>query len=163
MFKNKKRIFFTLSLLLFCGLASLLFLDKKSSNHKTIANNNQIKGSRAPASIPDTKKKIKPNTPKVSKELKEKLKSNFEKKFPDKEKLTDWEVTSYRQKVRYKNHPFNRFQHVKINFEYGGKYGAFEALIDPKTGSVLRTWNNTRYEIKKPPRLNITGKEYFRE
>ena len=29
--------------------------------------------------------------------------------------------------------------------------------------SPERTWNNTRYEIKKPPRLNITGKEYFRE
>lgn len=47
-------------------------------------------------------------------------------------------------------------QHVLISIEKtNGMRSSYEALVHPKTGSMLHTWNQTRYEIRTPPTLRL--------
>ena len=52
-------------------------------------------------------------------------------------------------------------EHVKIKLtDEKGKRSNYEAYIDSETGSILHTWNRTRYEYKKKFYFNATGKEF---
>lgn len=42
-------------------------------------------------------------------------------------------------------------EHVLVSIDQGdGNVSSYEAYVHPKTGAILKTWNQTRFENKKP-------------
>lgn len=47
-------------------------------------------------------------------------------------------------------------EHVMISMDKGkGQVSSYEALVNPKTGSILHTWNQTQFEHAKPLLLKV--------
>lgn len=47
-------------------------------------------------------------------------------------------------------------EHVMVSIDRGqGAVSSYEALVDPKTGRVLQTWNRTHFEGAKPLALTM--------
>lgn len=53
-------------------------------------------------------------------------------------------------------------QVYKVSLDQGlGNKSRFLAMIDPETGSIVKTWNHTRYEFKRPLRISGEGQEFY--
>ncbi|MBC74634.1 MAG: hypothetical protein CME64_01320 [Halobacteriovoraceae bacterium] len=46
--------------------------------------------------------------------------------------------------------------HVLVSIDAGkGNISSYEAYVNPESGSILKTWNQTRFENKKPMKLSL--------
>lgn len=154
---QRKKVFLVSLTLLTAGLLFLLYTTEKRLAKIDLPSEKSNPAKKASRSIASTKP-VKLKKQVLPAYIEDKLKKNLARQFPKPELLTKWEVTPINKQVRLKNNPYKKFKHVKIGFEYNKKYGSFEALIDPKSGTVLRTWNSIRYEFKRPPMLDIEGR-----
>lgn len=70
--------------------------------------------------------------------------------YYEKEVKIEEDKSSYKAKI------------YKVSFDRGkGNKSNFKALVDSKTGMILKTWNHTRYEFKQAVRLSGEGREFY--
>lgn len=75
---------------------------------------------------------------------------NFKRMLYDK-KPQNFKVKLKRSIIKLKEHTAQNLEHVLVSYtKPNGHPFSFEAMIDSETGSLIRTWNKTRYEFKKP-------------
>ncbi|MEX0797927.1 MAG: hypothetical protein WD025_00685 [Bacteriovoracaceae bacterium] len=113
--------------------------DKEEKNQATASN------SRGVASVPKGKDK-KNWSANLSRRLTNQLKA-----YQAKPKIKS--LGSSKIKIQSS---FQDVEHVLISIDKGnGNVSSYEAYIHPKTGSVLRTWNQTRFEFREPLALKL--------
>lgn len=75
------------------------------------------------------------------------------------QKVQDFKVKVKRSVVQVKNSIGRNLEHVIVSYKKpNGDPFAFEALIDSETGMMVQSWNKTRYEFKRP--YKIEGSKY---
>ncbi len=95
---------------------------------------------------------------KISKDWQDKYKKNF-MRMTFEEKLKDFTIEKKRSIIKVQNKIGRYLEHVVVRYvRPDGKPFAFEALVDSETGSLVQTWNRTRYEFKK--HVKIDGSKY---
>lgn len=167
---NKKRILIT-----FC-LGALGFLIINPTTEQTPLHNTvKIKTktpSRAPASIKpaEVKREVIGEAPakidqiNISNKINDKWKKLYESNFLRMVKgheVKDLNIELKRSLLQIKKGSGQNLEHIKVSYTRpDGKPFSFEALVDSETGRTVRTWNQTRYEFKKPVKLNATGRVY---
>lgn len=139
----------------------------------------ESKVSRKIASIPSLKKEITPKA--QQKDLKKDISSTHNKTKAVNIINQNWKELAYKKlsftwgnkagrqidieqikpTVYVKHGIAKNVEHVKIKLtDEKGKRSNYEAYIDKETGSILHTWNRTRYEYKKKFYFNAAGKEF---
>ena len=183
--KNNK---IALTLLSICAVTSFFLINPNEEITKNIVESKKAKQgtpkleekkiSRAIASIP--KAVSTPSTPKeiqreyrgnfsnlnditlvnkVDKNWKEKYQKNF-LRMTSKEKVKGFKIELKKSMVQVKNNIGRNLEHVVVSYiKPNGQPFSFEALIDSETGRIVQTWNKTRYEFKKP--FKIQGDKYL--
>lgn len=95
-------------------------------------------------------------------ELEEKIIEHYQNIFEE----TPTTVTmEFVQNVEIEEDTFtSQVKVYKINLDQGqGNKSRFLAMVDPETGSIIKTWNHTRYEFKRPLRISGEGQEFYSE
>ena len=153
-----------------------------TSKQNKVIKDKSLKASRSIASIKGSKKKIplKKINKKDLKVLKERkvVGSNFKKynlinkvnkdwkKLAKKKLAFTWghkigriiEIKSIKPAIYVKHGIGKNIEHVKISLtDENGKYSGYEAYIDSENGSIIQTWNRTRYEINKGISISSKG------
>ena len=71
------------------------------------------------------------------------------------------EIDSIKPAIYVKHGIGKNVEHVRISLtDENGKYSGYEAYIDSESGSIIQTWNRTRYEINKRVSTNAKGKGF---
>ena len=151
--------------------------DKKKSSPKK---NSEKKRDLAsiPKKEPNTKKKlttpIKENrhyigsfkdinditlTNQTSDDWEDKYKKRLIKSLYGKE-IKDFKIEKKKSIIRVRKNVGTNLEHVIVSFTRpDGKPFSFEAYINSETGQLVKSWNKTRYEYKKP--YKIEGMKYL--
>jgi len=100
---------------------------------------------------------------KENKDWKELYSKNFLRMLGD-TKIKDFNVKLKKSILKVNNNIGQQMEHVIVSYtKPDGNPLSFEALIDSQTGSVVQTWNKTRYEFNKPAKLNSTGRKFYQD
>ena len=68
-------------------------------------------------------------------------------------------VTKKKSYIKFDNNTGRYLEHVLVQMtKPNGSPYSYEALIDSETGSMVRSWNKTRYEFKEKLKLNHQNK-----
>lgn len=127
------------------SLPSKIGKDKKSLNRQIVGELYDLK-------------KIKFNN-KVRKDWKEKYETNFLRMASVKD-VKNLKIKLKRSILKVKNNVGTNYEHIIVSYNKpNGQPFSFEALIDSETGSLVKTWNQTKYEYKKPSK--IEGSKYL--
>lgn len=71
------------------------------------------------------------------------------------------EIDSIKPAIYVKHGIGKNVEHVRISLtDENGKHSGYEAYIDSESGSIIQTWNRTRYEINKRVSTNAKGKGF---
>jgi hypothetical protein len=71
------------------------------------------------------------------------------------------EIDSIKPAIYVKHGIGKNVEHVRIGLtDENGKHSGYEAYIDSESGSIIQTWNRTRYEINKRVSANAKGKGF---
>lgn len=150
----KKRYFLVLILLL-----PLLFFIFKSDDKKVTVPN-IISDDTNRAALAEEIKKEEPSV-KISRDIASIAPAinTFENKIIDTYKKNLEEGVDIKL---YFERDYEKDKVYKISLvDKNGKKSNFHALIDSKTGAILKTWNKTQYEKRKPILLSGEGQEFY--
>jgi hypothetical protein len=71
------------------------------------------------------------------------------------------EIESIKPAIYVKHGIGKNVEHVKISLtDENGKYSGYEAYIDSESGSIIQTWNRTRYEVNKGISISSKGRGF---
>jgi len=102
-------------------------------------------------------------TNKVSKDWKEKYTKQFQRMAAIKD-LKDFNVELKRSIVKVSANTGTNFEHILVSYiKPNGQPFSFEALVNSETGTMVRTWNKTRYEFKKNYKIEASKYLYKKE
>ena len=106
---------------------------------------------------------MKSITNKVSKDWKEKYTKQFQRMAAIKD-LKDFNVELKRSIVKVSANTGTNFEHILVSYiKPNGQPFSFEALVNSETGTMVRTWNKTRYEFKKNYKIEASKYLYKKE
>lgn len=78
--------------------------------------------------------------------------------------VSDLKIEHQESLIQVKRKAARNLEHIKVSYlDENGNPFAFEALVDSETGSMVRSWNQTRYEFKKPMAFSIDGKALYKD
>ena len=99
-----------------------------------------------------------PLTNKVSENWESKFSTSFQKSLVGVQ-AGSFQVKKQRSIIKKVNKSSRIFKHVIVRYRnaLGNPY-SFEALIDAETGSMVQSWNRTRYEKRLPIALDGTNR-----
>jgi hypothetical protein len=155
-----KKVLFAISIaLLSIGAYTL---SNKQDELKTVVSVNRL-----PASVKPIKK-IEPTSKKIFKTIIDKLdepvylltKKELSKSFSESDNII--EIKPVGEKIYSKLSRKVKFKHTKIKIRKKNSHmlSSFDALIDPNTGKIVRTWNKTQVEHPKKITFKAEGNEY---
>ena len=79
-------------------------------------------------------------------------------------KISQLNVEHQKSMVEVKRKSARNLEHVRVSYlDENGNPFSFEALIDSETGSMVRSWNQTRYEFKKPIVFSTEGTALYKD
>lgn len=145
---------------------------KKESEKSRIVSSKIKKSNRSIAAIPSPSLKNKIVYLGLKKEdlvnfpLTNKASTDWEKKFVTnfKTNLEDFLPSSFKIKhkrsiVKKENRSSRKLEHIIVRYQRtDGTPYTFEALVDSQTGSMVQSWNKTRYEQRLPIALDGTNR-----
>lgn len=136
----------------------------------------EVRIKRAPASVKTPQGKTRAiiargnydlSTLKYSNKVNPNWKEDYRRKFLRMsaiKKVQKLKIESIKSIVKIKNNTARNLEHIKVSYlQENGDPFSFEALVDSETGSLIRSWNKTRYEFKKSISFNPKGHELYRE
>lgn len=145
-----------------------------SSHKKPVKKEKKVK--RAPASVetPQGQKRAiiargnyDLNTLKYSNSVNPDWKKTYKRRFLKMaaiKKVQSLKIEPIKSIVKIKNNTARNLEHIKVSYlQENGDPFSFEALVDSETGSLVRSWNKTRYEFKKSISFNPKGQELYKE
>lgn len=95
----------------------------------------------------------------TSSDWEDKYKKRFKKSLYGKE-IKNFKIEKKRSVVRVRKNVGTNLEHVVVSFTRpDGNPFSFEAYINSETGQLVKSWNKTRYEYKKP--YKIEGMKYL--
>ncbi len=107
--------------------------------------------------IPEKSKVVFSN--RVSKKWQQNYKSNITRMLDGTTAPRSIRLTRKRSLIRFRGNVGRYLEHVLVQMtKADGSPYSYEALIDSQTGSLVRSWNKTRYEFKQKSILNLSGK-----
>lgn len=133
---------------------------EKKEVKRSVASTTQHKKIKKKVEIKEVTAPINQELQKENQIIEEKLLSYYQDVFSE-EKV---KVTLYYEKeVKIKEDKSSyKAKIYKVSFDRGkGNKSNFKALVDSKTGMILKTWNRTRYEFKQAVRLSGEGREFY--
>ena len=79
-------------------------------------------------------------------------------------KVSELKIEHQKSMVQVKRKSARNLEHVRVSYlnENGNPF-SYEALIDSETGSMVRSWNQTRYEFKKPIVFSTEGTALYKD
>lgn len=105
-----------------------------------------------------------PMNNKVNHKWKELYKKAFFQNLDKSNQVKDFKITQKRSLIKVKQGSGQYLEHVLISYtKPNGQPFSFEALIDSQTGSVVQSWNQTRYEIKKRYKIKNASQYNYQE
>ncbi len=91
---------------------------------------------------------------KIDKKWKDKAVSNLSRVWISDKEI---EIEHKESAVFIKNGVAKNVEHVLVSLVHNdGNPSSFEAYIDSQTGKIIRSWNKTRYESRKPLKVDPT-------
>lgn len=98
---------------------------------------------------------------KVSDNWKDKFTKHFLGDIPQDKQAKNLEIKHQKSIVDVKQGIGRNLEHIIVSYtKPDGKPFSFEALVDSETGAMIQSWNQTRYEFKKPYKINMRGREF---
>lgn len=92
--------------------------------------------------------------------------AKFEQSFEESRSLlgfNSFQIKHKRSVLKKENKSLRHFEHIVVRYKLpNGNPFSFEALIDSETGTMVQSWNKTRYERREPTSLDGTNKMFLR-
>ncbi|MAZ48502.1 MAG: hypothetical protein CME65_08060 [Halobacteriovoraceae bacterium] len=78
--------------------------------------------------------------------------------------VSELKIDHQKSLIQVKKNSARNLEHIKVSYlDESGNPFAFEALVDSHTGSLVRSWNQTRYEFKKPLSFSAEGTAFYKD